>query len=261
MKKFKWVLSSALAAMLLAACTTEEIKEVTGVVEDVGQLVGMSEMSEMADLAGDAIDIADQVGDIIDVQTGKFESTENHFPVTFVQSVDGDTSKFGLFTSDLSDPMYEKFLAKNGEELTTKIVNSFEKSESDNKYVATVRYLLVDTPESKKPNVEKQMYSEDAAAFTENALKQAKQVTLVFDKGEPTDKYNRLLAYVYVDGKNLQELLLENGYARVAYAYEPNTTLLPQFKIAEANAKEKELNVWSIPGYVTKDGFNMNVVN
>lgn len=261
MKKNKWILSSVLAAVLLAACTTEEITEVTGVVEDVGQLVGLSEVSDMADLAGDAIDLANQVGEIIDVRTGKFESTENHFPVSFESGVDGDTSKFSLFTNDINDSMYNKFLTKNGQEFTKKIINSFDELNKKGENVATIRYLLVDTPESKKPNTEKQIYSEDAAAFTENALKEAKQVTLVFDKGEPKDKYNRLLAYVYVDGKSLQELLLENGYARVAYAYEPNTTLLPQFEVAEEKAKKKDLNIWSIPGYVTEKGYNMDVVN
>nr|WP_281250291.1 thermonuclease family protein [Virgibacillus proomii] len=40
-----------------------------------------------------------------------------------------------------------------------------------------------------------------------------------FDVGELKDKYGRLLAYVYVDGKSVQETLLKEGLPRVAYIY------------------------------------------
>jgi micrococcal nuclease len=73
--------------------------------------------------------------------------------------------------------------------------------------VETVRYLLVDTPESKKPGICVQPYAKEA--YIRNAeLVKVGRLTLEFDKGETRDSYGRLLAYVYVDGASVQEKLL-----------------------------------------------------
>ena len=46
--------------------------------------------------------------------------------------------------------------------------------------------------------------------------------------------------YVYVDGKLLQDILIEEGLARVGYAYEPNTSLLKQFQEIEKEKQKKQ---------------------
>ncbi|CAF1820744.1 thermonuclease family protein [Bacillus subtilis] len=121
--------------------------------------------------------------------------------------------------------------------------------------VDTVRYLLVDTPETKKPNSCVQPYGEDASKRNKELVNSGK-LQLEFDKGDRRDKYGRLLAYVYVDGKSVQETLLKEGLARVAYVYEPNTKYIDQFKKDEQAAKDKDLKIWSKNGYVTDKGFN-----
>ncbi|MCY8810999.1 thermonuclease family protein, partial [Bacillus atrophaeus] len=73
--------------------------------------------------------------------------------------------------------------------------------------VDTVRYLLVDTPESKKPDSCVQPYGEDASKRNKELVSDGK-LQMEFDKGDHRDKYGRLLAYVYVDGKSVQETLL-----------------------------------------------------
>ncbi|MCY8487160.1 thermonuclease family protein [Bacillus atrophaeus] len=82
------------------------------------------------------------------------------------------------------------------------------------------------------------------------------KLQMEFDKGDHRDKYGRLLAYVYVDGKSVQETLLKEGLARVAYLYEPNTKYIDQFKKDEQEAKTEKLSIWSKNGYVTDRGFN-----
>lgn len=119
----------------------------------------------------------------------------------------------------------------------------------------TVRYLLIDTPETKKPNSCVQPYGKDASERNKELVSSGK-LELEFDKGDRTDKYDRLLAYVYVDGKSVQESLLKEGLARVAYVYEPNTKYLDQYKEDENSAKSKQLAIWSKSGYVTDKGFN-----
>lgn len=71
----------------------------------------------------------------------------------------------------------------------------------------TVRFLLVDTPESVHPTKPVQPFSKEASKHTENMLEEA-DVQLELGIGE-RDKYGRLLAYVYVDGQSVQESLLK----------------------------------------------------
>ncbi|MCY8928822.1 endonuclease YokF [Bacillus subtilis] len=126
---------------------------------------------------------------------------------------------------------------------------------SYNGNIDTVRYLLVDTPETKKPDSCVQPYGEDASKRNKELVSSGK-LQLEFDKGDHRDKYGRLLAYVYVDGKSVQETLLKEGLARVAYVYEPNTKYIDQFKKDEQEAKSEKLSIWSKNGYVTDRGFN-----
>lgn len=120
---------------------------------------------------------------------------------------------------------------------------------------ATVRYLLVDTPETSHPSLGKQPFGEEAKARNKEILMSGK-LTIEFDVGERVDKYGRLLAYVYIDGKSVQEQLLKEGLARVAYVYPPNTRYLSEFEEAQEEAKEKGIGIWSIENYVTDRGFN-----
>ncbi|WP_323741314.1 thermonuclease family protein [Listeria welshimeri] len=118
----------------------------------------------------------------------------------------------------------------------------------------TVRLLLIDTPESVKPNTPVQPYAKEASNYMKKLVTNSK-LTLEYDSGGATDKYGRVLAYVYADRKNVNEEMLKEGFARVAYVYEPNTRYLSEFKQAEAAAKEKKKNIWAKDGYVTDKGF------
>jgi micrococcal nuclease len=85
--------------------------------------------------------------------------------------------------------------------------------------IEEVRFKGVDTPESKDPNCGVQPCGSHASAFTTSEL-QSQEVELEFDE-EKTDRYGRLLAYVYEDGEMFNEKLLEEGYAQV-YTIPPN---------------------------------------
>ncbi|WP_121605973.1 thermonuclease family protein [Virgibacillus sp. Bac332] len=114
--------------------------------------------------------------------------------------------------------------------------------------IETVRLLLIDTPESVHPDKPVQPYGKEASDFAEDTLKEGQTVTL--EKGDPErDKYDRLLGYIWIDDVNFNQLMIEKGYARVAYVYEPNTKYLDELKTAEEKAEEKRSNIWSIDGY------------
>ncbi|QAS54626.1 nuclease [Halobacillus litoralis] len=116
-----------------------------------------------------------------------------------------------------------------------------------------VRLLLVDTPETKHPNLPVQDYGPEASKFAKDTLS-GEEVHIEYD-GPKTDKYGRLLAYIWIDGTTFNKMLLEGGYARYAYVYDPPYTHAEEFQAAEASAKSQNLRIWSEEGYVTKDGF------
>ena len=77
----------------------------------------------------------------------------------------------------------------------------------------TVRFLGVNTPETHHPTKGVECYGPEAAAFTDRELT-GRRVELELDI-EHRDIYGRLLAYVIVDGRRFNDVLLERGYARL----------------------------------------------
>lgn len=100
-----------------------------------------------------------------------------------------------------------------------------------------VRLICIDAPErSEKGYSEAKKYLED--------LILDKDVKMVKDISE-TDKYGRLVRYLYLpDGTFVNELIVKEGYAR-AYWYKPDITLCPIIQEAEDYAKENKLERWS----------------
>lgn len=77
----------------------------------------------------------------------------------------------------------------------------------------TVRFLGVNTPETHHPTKGVECFGPEAAAFTDRSLT-GRRVDLELDV-EHRDRYGRLLAYVLVDGRRFNDVLLERGYARL----------------------------------------------
>ncbi|MFD2628499.1 thermonuclease family protein [Oceanobacillus kapialis] len=117
----------------------------------------------------------------------------------------------------------------------------------------TVRLLLVDTPETKHPSKPVQPFGPDASSFAKEILA-GNQVQLEFD-GPKRDKYDRLLAYLWIDGVTFNQMLLEQGLARLAYVYDPPYTHFEAYMKAQNRAKNSETGIWSKEGYVTDEGF------
>ena len=124
--------------------------------------------------------------------------------------------------------------------------------------VKSVRFLAIDTPETVHPTKGEQPYGKEASDFTCNSLKKAKKIVLEYEKGNKIDKYDRILAWVWVDDVLLQDELIKLGYAEVAYLYDDYkyTSLLEDHQaIAEANLagiwsnevpEEEQIPIWTI---------------
>lgn len=129
--------------------------------------------------------------------------------VKFVKCVDGDTAKF----------------------------------ERNNK-VFTLRFLAVNTPETKSPKKGVEFYGKEASNYTCKRLQEAKTIEIEYDnKSERKDRYGRNLGWVFLDDKLLQKDLVENGYAKVDYIYD-KYKYVEELKNLEKQAKEAKKGLW-----------------
>ncbi len=75
-----------------------------------------------------------------------------------------------------------------------------------------IRLWGVDTPETVRPEHPVEYFGPEASAFTKTATR-GQQVRLELSPHSTRDKYNRLLAYVYLpDGTLLNRKLIDDGY-------------------------------------------------
>lgn len=106
--------------------------------------------------------------------------------------------------------------------------------------------LLVDIPETVKPNAKVQQYGLEASERTKELWSTASEITFEYDDVDRTDRYDRTLGYIFVKGTLIQEMLARDGLARVAYVREPNIKYLPQLEKAQEQAQSQLFGIWSI---------------
>lgn len=116
----------------------------------------------------------------------------------------------------------------------------------------SVRLLLIDTPESVHPDMPEQPYGEESSKYAEEKLPEGKEIELEYD-GPKRGTYDRLLAYIWVDGENFNQKMLEKGYARYAYEYDPPYKYQDEFQKEESEAEEANKRIWSIDGFPESD--------
>ena len=105
-----------------------------------------------------------------------------------------------------------------------------------------VRLIGVDTPETKQPQKPVEYFGKEASAFT-NRMVEGKEVRLEYD-WQKRDKYNRLLAYVYLkDGTFINAEIVKQGYGH-AYSKFP-FKYLEQFRQYEKQARENKRGLWA----------------
>lgn len=124
-------------------------------------------------------------------------------------------------------------------------------SDGDTFYVKTensekfkIRLIGIDAPESRNVGlkVRKEYFGKEAKIFVTNFLKN-KKVKLTFDV-QKTDRYGRVLAYVYLEnGVFLNQYLVEKGIAVVS-TFPPNVKFVEVFIKAEKLARNNRLGLW-----------------
>ncbi len=111
----------------------------------------------------------------------------------------------------------------------------------------TIRYLYVDTPETRKPGTPVQCYGKEASSF--NKAFTGANVTLVADK-EKQDRYGRDLRILFLEGRDTSDInqsinadLVRYGFARVKI-YKPNDTYEEPLRELEKEAIKKKQGAW-----------------
>lgn len=104
-----------------------------------------------------------------------------------------------------------------------------------------VRLIGIDTPELNTDSNNPQCFASESAKITKQLL-EGQSVELEKDK-EDSDKYGRLLRYVYTDGVFINEFLLRQGYGR-KMAIAPNTKYAKELDMAEKEARENRRGLW-----------------
>ena len=117
------------------------------------------------------------------------------------------------------------------------------------------RFLAVDTPEVNSSTAGQEPWALAAKDYTEDKLRNAQTIILELDANSDIfDKYDRLLAWVWVDGELLNYMLVNEGLAYVKYLYGDYRYSAIMIKI-EANAQKQKIKVWGEldPGFDYED--------
>lgn len=132
-------------------------------------------------------------------------------------------------------------LAKEKVKLSSCVDGDTTKFILNNKEI-TVRYLAINTPEMGK---NEESYGYEASEYTCNKLKKAKKIELEYDKNsDKKDKYDRHLAWVFYDGKLLNDELVKNGLAEIKYVY-GDYKYLDKLNKSEEYAKKYKKGIYS----------------
>lgn len=107
---------------------------------------------------------------------------------------------------------------------------------------ATIRYLMVNTPET--TGGKNECYGQNAVTFNTDLVLN-KQVELDYDT-ECTDRFGRTLAYVSVDGTEVNSLMIERGYACLLHISPNGDDRADEFKALETAAKTAKRGLWGV---------------
>lgn len=105
-----------------------------------------------------------------------------------------------------------------------------------------VRLLGVDTPETLKPDTPPQHFGPEASTFTKT-ISLNKIVRIEVNPSRTRDKYDRLLAYVYLpDARMLNRLLIAEGYAYADPRFEHK--FRNEFRRLQRKSRKGAIGLW-----------------
>jgi micrococcal nuclease len=80
-------------------------------------------------------------------------------------------------------------------------------------YTQRVRLAGIDTPESRTKDTYEKKLGMESKEWLKNALSHAKTIIIKTEKPDSSEKYGRILGWLYVDDVNLNKAMIDQGYA------------------------------------------------
>lgn len=106
-----------------------------------------------------------------------------------------------------------------------------------------LRYIGIDTPETKHPTKGVQCFGLEASKKNRE-LVEGKTIRMQKDVSE-TDRYGRLLRYVWVGDVFVNDSLVRSGFAHQA-TFPPDVRFATQFRNAAEEARQKNRGLWGV---------------
>ncbi len=112
--------------------------------------------------------------------------------------------------------------------------------------IGTIRLIGINIPETVDPRKPVECFGKEASDKAKELL-DGKKVYLEYDETQgKTDKYNRVLAYVFrEDGLHLNTEMIKTGYA-YEDTYDKPYKYQNEFKLAQKDVQNNELGLWSV---------------
>jgi micrococcal nuclease len=114
-----------------------------------------------------------------------------------------------------------------------------------------VRLIGIDTPELGRRGQPHEYGAIAAREALRSLLANATRISARIGN-ETRDRYDRLLAHLYADGRNVQAILLEDGLA-VPLIIPPNIHHIDCYELATASARAERRGLWPHPDYRVRD--------
>jgi micrococcal nuclease len=105
-------------------------------------------------------------------------------------------------------------------------------------YSQRLRLAGIDTPESRTTDKFEKTLGIESKDYLKHKLKDSKDIVVKTEKPDSSEKYGRILGWVYVDGntKSINEQMIEDGYA---WSYMGDTKIKDFSILAEKRKKIK----------------------
>lgn len=109
----------------------------------------------------------------------------------------------------------------------------------DISFTSRVRLAGIDTPESRTTDKVEKALGLESKEYLKKAIKAAKTVVIKTEKMDSSEKYGRILGWVYLDGSgnSINHEMIEKGYA---WGYLGDTKVKDFEALAKARAKSSK---------------------
>ena len=109
----------------------------------------------------------------------------------------------------------------------------------DISFSSRVRLAGIDTPESRTSDKLEKSLGLESKTYLKNAIEAAKTVVIKTEKMDSSEKYGRILGWVFLDGSDvsINQKMISDGYA---WGYLGDTKVKDFEALAKARAKSKK---------------------